>query len=46
MVGGMSSVTFNFDGLTYQKFLLCVSSQGHDLYSHKKIKHVHLLVLI
>ena len=23
--------------LTYQKFLLCVSSQGQDLYSHQKI---------
>jgi len=23
--------------LTYQKFLLCVSSQGQDLYSHQKL---------
>jgi len=26
--------------LTYQKFLLCVSSQGQDLYSHQKINTV------
>jgi len=31
--------------LTYQKFLLCISSQGQDLYSHQKL-NVHLLVLI
>jgi len=23
--------------LTYQKFLLCISSQGQDLYSHQKL---------
>jgi len=23
--------------LTYQKFLLCISSQGEDLYSHQKL---------
>jgi len=34
--------------LTYQKFLLCISSQGQDLYSHQKFNMyiVHLLVLI
>ena len=33
--------------LPYQKFLLCVYSQGQDLYSHQKLNmHVHLLVLI
>jgi len=31
--------------MTYQKFLLCISSQGQDLYS-PKITRVHLLVLI
>jgi len=35
MVGDMSRVTLN--SLTYQKFLLCVSSQGQDLYSHQKL---------
>ena len=30
MVGDMSRVT-------YQKFLLCISSQGQDLYSHRKL---------
>ena len=35
MVGNMLRVT-------YQKFVLCISSQGQDLYSY----HVHLLVLI
>jgi len=30
MVGDMSRVT-------YQKFLLCVSSKGQDLYSHQKL---------
>jgi len=34
MVGDMSHVTWT---LTYQKFLLCVSSQGQDLYSHQKL---------
>jgi len=34
MVGDMSRVTLNFDVL---KFLLCVSSQGQDLYSHQKV---------
>jgi len=29
--------------MTYQKFLLCISSQGQDLYSHQKL---YLLVLI
>jgi len=23
--------------MTYQKFLLCISSQGQDLYSHRKL---------
>jgi len=27
--------------LTYQKFLLCVSSQSQDLYSHQKL-HMHI----
>ena len=36
MVGDMSRVTLNLT-LTYQKFLLCVSSQGPDLYSHQKL---------
>jgi len=28
--------------LTYQKFLLCISSQGQDLYSHQKLNmHIY-----
>ena len=34
MVGDMSRVTLNFD---LSKFLLCISSQGQDLYSHQKL---------
>ena len=34
MVGDMSCVTLNFD---LSKFLLCISSQGQDLYSHQKL---------
>jgi len=37
MVGDMSLVTLNFESLTYQKFLLCFSSYGHDLWSHQKL---------
>jgi len=33
MVGDISCVTLN----KYQKFLLCISSQGQDLYSHQKL---------
>ena len=45
MVGDMLRVTLNFD---LSKFLLCLSSQGRDLYALRtpKIKHVHLLVLL
>jgi len=38
MVGDMSRVTLNFD---VSKFLLCVSSQGQDLYSHQKL-HMYI----
>ena len=34
MVSDMSGMTLT---LTYQKFLLCISSQGQDLYSHQKL---------
>jgi len=34
MVGDMSRVTLNFD---LSKFLLCISSQDQDLYSHQKL---------
>jgi len=34
MVGNISRVTLN---LTCQKLLLCISSQGHELYSHQKL---------
>jgi len=34
MVSDMPRVTLT---LTYQKFLLCISSQGQDLYSHQKL---------
>jgi len=34
MVGDMSRVTLNCD---LSKFLLCISRQGQDLYSHQKL---------
>jgi len=31
--------------LTYKKFILCIFSQGHDLYSHQKL-NMYIMVLI
>jgi len=40
MAGDISRVTLN-----YQQFLLCISSQGQDLYSHQKL-NMYILVVI
>jgi len=44
MVGDMSCVTLNFDLSKIP--LLCVFSQGQDLYSHQKLNIVHSAVLM